>query len=227
MKWLKKVPLNRRNPLQGEELKYVLVSSVQAIRNDAYINSYETGLNPDKRNSLLESYKVLDRIPAEQVLNEFAEEDLQPFFHEMYGLYQKNYPFLEQIIYDQLGSIKAENTVALFHNLSHKIAQLKKMRIINHEEEIKQIHLSVWNNSLGAFIARLMYEEQIISLSELKSYLRRFYKSVKKSVGSWEEFAKSAIATRILYQNEALSKNDIPEKILLDYPDSPFKQIQF
>lgn len=62
--------INKENPLHGQQLKEVLISSMYASQQSAYLNSYETGLDRSLRWEILRNWwSITDRQSAIETLS--------------------------------------------------------------------------------------------------------------------------------------------------------------
>lgn len=65
----KSIRLNDKNAVNGEQLDYLLISSMYAEQQSAYLNSYETGLGKSTLKTILEDYwNVFDKNDAMEIL---------------------------------------------------------------------------------------------------------------------------------------------------------------
>lgn len=220
-----KLQLNRNSNLSGDALKHVLISSMYAEEQSAYLNSYETGLNEKMRNELLkEQWNILNEETAKQTLSAFLDVKYRNLFSEIYFLYQSQHPCPERVLLDQVGTKKLSQLSPLFQNLPSKKQDLIALKIIQKEDEINQYGIVAWDMGRAAFIARLCYENQWMSLTELKDYLRKCYTEMRKTIRNWEAYTKSYIIGSILWGCQNKTDFSIFAKDLLSNQKSPLLQ---
>ena len=76
---------NNNDPLTGESLKQVLVSAMYAEQQSAYLNSYETGLNPAAADTILQNYwGIYSSAEASETLNYLLEKGHRFYFDSIY-----------------------------------------------------------------------------------------------------------------------------------------------
>ena len=86
--------LNDDQPLQGQQLDYILVGSMYASQQSAYLNSYVTGLDKGIINKLLQDYwGIYSSEEANKTLNSLIERNNDPYLSVVYKAYgnKENY----------------------------------------------------------------------------------------------------------------------------------------
>ena len=220
-----KLQLNTKSALQGDALKHVLVSSMYAEEQSAYLNSYETGLNETSRMRLLHNWwNVNNSQSARQMLDAFLYEGLRSVFPEIYALHKTQHPCPERVLLDKVGNKKLGNVVQLFQNLKVGKQDLLALKVIHHEDDIDNYGIAAWDIAQAAFMARLCYENHWISLGELRDYLGKFYDELRKSIRSWEAYTKSYIIGSVLWGHKNNRDFPIFAHDLLYHQRSPLLQ---
>jgi hypothetical protein len=196
---LKSIRINDQAALQGTDLKHVLVSSMYAEQQNAYLNSYATGIKNDERKKILEDYwSILNREDAllklDYLLDKYNHHQIDTLFKALAS--PNNYA---EIIKSEIAEDEMEEAVNTFRNLRVVTNELIASKFIANIDEFNVIGESGWHSGRGAFIARLCFEMNYISELELKQYLLKFYTELKKKCKTWEEYTKSYVLGRGLW----------------------------
>jgi hypothetical protein len=196
---LKSIRINDQAALQGTDLKHVLVSSMYAEQQSAYLNSYATGIKSDERKKILEDYwNIFNREDAlstlDYLLDKFNHHQMDTLFKALAS--PNNYA---EIIKSEIAEDELEEAVETFRNLRTVTNELIASKFIASASELSAIGESGWHSGRGAFIARCCYEMNYISEAEMKQYLLQFYTELKKKCKSWEEYTKSYVLGRALW----------------------------
>lgn len=220
----KSVQLNQKEPLDGDELKKVLVSSMYAEQQSAYLNSYTTGLKSDIRKNILQNWwGIHNREEALDTLEYLLYEGYAEVFPAIFEAYENINGNYDEILENRISPERMPKAIELLRNLRQNFKQLKDDKVINNAEDIKQYGIAAWDYGRGAFIARLCYDNQYISLEELKKYLDLYYKELKKYCTDWEHYTKSYIIGRALWGGEGNSGMVTIADDLLTNNKSPLK----
>lgn len=220
-----KLQLNQDSKLQGDALKHVLVSSMYAEEQSAYLNSYETGLSAHSRQHLLYSiWNINNQQEALTTLNQCLTEGYRSVFSEIYVLYQNQHPCPERVLLDKVGNKNWPQFSALFQNLSGKKQALLSLKIIGSEEEIAHYGIAAWDIGRASFLARLCYENHWLSLTELQEYLKKCYLELGKTIRNWEAYTKSYLIGSIVCENKNTSDFKLFANDLLHHHKSPLLQ---
>ncbi len=195
----KSIRLNEQEGLLGQELKHVLVSSMYAEQQGAYLNSYATGIKNDMRKTILEEYwSVFNREDALQtldyLLDKYNNNQISVLFKALAS--PNNY---SEIIKREIAETELEEAIDTFRNLREVTNEMISSKFISNANELSSAGESGWHAGRGAFIARCCYEMNYISEIELKQYLLKFYTELKKSCKNWEEYTKSYVLGRALW----------------------------
>jgi hypothetical protein len=85
----KSIRLNDKNVVVGQQLDYLLVSSMYAEQQSAYLNSYETGLSKATIKKLLEEYwSVFDKETAIEILLDLQNRNEDKYINFVYDAFE-------------------------------------------------------------------------------------------------------------------------------------------
>lgn len=196
----KELSMNK-NGLNGYDLDCLLVGSMYAEQQSAYLNSYETGLSLSTIKKLVEEYwDVYDREGALEILIDLLHRNEDKNIDVVYKAFgdESNY---EALLKANLPGDKGafEYYLDIYRCLGNAIPELIEENVISHFSELKKIKDSGWNLGRGAFLARCCFELGHISEEELKDYLAKTHTALKKYCGTWKEYTISYIFGRALW----------------------------
>lgn len=221
----KSIRLNTRNVLSGQPLNDVLISSMYAEQQSAYLNSYETGLNKSEVIKLLEQYwEIFSKEEAITVLQDLCDRNHDKNMNIVYDAFddQENYV---QILKSNLPS--EENSfnyyLNVYRNLKGVVPELIEQQVITSFSEIKNSKDSGWNYGRGAFLARCCYETGYLTEKELKDYLEKTYQELKEYCSTWKEYTISYIFGRAIWGGSHNSGMILIANDLLTNEKSPLK----
>ncbi|RQO65196.1 hypothetical protein DBR43_30555 [Pedobacter sp. KBW06] len=196
----KELSMNK-NGLNGYDLDCVLVSSMYAEQQSAYLNSYETGLSLSTIKKLVEEYwDVYDRDDALKILIDLLHRNEDEYVDFVYKALEdeSNYEaLLKANLPNDEGAF--EYYLNIYRSLGNTIPELIEENVISHFSELKKIKDSGWNLGRGAFLARCCFELGHLSEEELKDYLGKTHTALKKYCGTWKEYTISYIFGRALW----------------------------
>jgi hypothetical protein len=197
----KSIRLNDKNSVVGQQLDYLLVSSMYAEQQSAYLNSYETGLSKATIKKLLEEYwSIFDKETAIEILLDLQNRNEDQYINFVYDAFENkdnyvtilksNLPAEEEIFSKYLD---------VYRNLNNVVPELIEQNVIKDFSQIKKIKDSAWNYGRGAFLSRCCYEAGYLSELEMKEYLRKSFTDLKKYCSRWQEYTISYIFGRALW----------------------------
>jgi Protein of unknown function (DUF1266) len=218
----KSVRINENEPLLGLELKRVLVSSMYAEQQSAFLNSYATGMNEgDRKNILTQWWDINSKQDALTTIQYLLQEGYSELFPIIADAFEDKKGNYAQILEERAPAEKLDKAIMLFRNLRNANDELIKEKIITTPGDIKKIGISGWDFGRCAFIARLCYEEGHINLQECKHYLEASLQALKKQCSSWEQYTKSYIIGRAMWSSDSNSGMAVIARNLLTNPKSP------
>lgn len=197
----KSIRLNDKNVVVGQQLDYLLVSSMYAEQQSAYLNSYETGLSKTTIKKLLEEYwSIFDKETAIEILLDLQNRNDDQYINFVYDAFEnkRNYVTILK------SNLPAEDEIFrgyldIYRNLNNVVPELIEENVIEDFDQIKKIKDAAWNYGRGAFLSRCCYETGYLTESEMKEYLRKSFTDLKKYCSTWQEYTISYIFGRALW----------------------------
>ncbi|CAA9197318.1 hypothetical protein FLA105534_01573 [Flavobacterium bizetiae] len=197
----KSIRLNDKNVVVGQQLDYLLVSSMYAEQQSAYLNSYETGLSKTTIKKLLEEYwSVFDKKTAIEILLDLQNRNEDKYINFVYDAFENKSNYVTIL----KSNLPAEDEIFrgyldIYRNLNNVVPELIEENVIEDFAQIKKIKDAAWNYGRGAFVSRCCYEMGYLSESEMKEYLRKSFTDLKKYCSTWQEYTISYIFGRALW----------------------------
>lgn len=193
------IRVDTENPLEGEELNYVLVSAFEASQNFAYLNAYATGLSEKETWDIIKGqWHINDREEVLEVLSNLIKQNqdknLSTVYRAVSQLDYKSY-LKENLPEDK---ITLEHYTVYCEDLKKVLPLLIKKKVFSSYEEAEAYKATAWNMARGALLARCSYNIGFFNEMVTKSILIGLYKELKKSCKTWEGYTKSYILGRSL-----------------------------
>jgi len=195
------IKLNDKNALDGYLLDHLLVGSMYAEQQSAYLNSYETGLNKSDITKLVETYweisnqnQAIETLQSLHYRNQDENLDIvyQAFENpENYADILKSNLSVDDEVFDYY--------LSLFRKLKSVVPELLEQKVITNFTQLKKTKDSGWNYGRGAFLARCCYELGYIPEEELVAYLAKSHTELKKYCSTWKEYTTSYIFGRAIW----------------------------
>lgn len=221
----KNLRLNDKNVVIGLQLDHLLISSMYAEQQAAYLNSYETGLDKGTLKTILEDYwEIFDKDDAIEVLSDLQNRNQDEYLDTVYNAFEnrENYvAILKSNLPDEEDVFK--HYVEIYRKLSNVVPELIEQNVFQDFSAIKNIRDTAWNYGRGAFLSRCCYEAGFISEVELIEYLQRSHTGLRNYCRTWKEYTTSYIFGRAIWGG---SNNDGMIQIaddLLNSEKSPLK----
>jgi hypothetical protein len=221
----KSIRLNDKNAVVGQSLDYLLIGSMYAEQQSAFLNSYETGLNKSVIKKLVEKYwEIYNQNDAVEILQNLQERNQDANIDIVYHAFENKENYVE-ILKSKLPKEEGvfEYYLDLYRKLNNIVPDLIEQKAITDFSQIKKTKDSAWNYGRGAFLSRCCYELGYLSEKELKEYLEKSYKGIKNHCYTWKEYTTSYIFGRAIWGG---SNNDGMIQIaddLLNNEKSPLK----
>ncbi|MFP3835490.1 DUF1266 domain-containing protein [Chryseobacterium sp. SIMBA_028] len=221
----KSIRLNDKNSVNGYLLDHLLVGSMYAEQQSAYLNSYETGLNKSDITKLVDTYwGISDQNQAIEILQSLHTRNQDKNLDIVYKAFEnpENY-------FDILRSnISNEDNVfdyylGLFRKLRNVVPELIEQKIITDFVQLKKAKDSGWNYGRGVFLARCCYELDYISEKELIEYVAKSHQELKQYCSTWKEYTTSYIVGRAIWGGGSNSGMVQIANDLLNNKQSPLK----
>lgn len=197
----KSIRLNEKNAVNGYLLDHLLVGSMYAEQQSAYLNSYETGLNKSDITKLVEDYwEIYNQEQAVEILQSLHSRNQDENIAIVYKALDDKANYVE-ILKSNLSSEEGvfENCLALFRKLNNLVPELIEQKIITNFSQIKTTKDSAWNYGRAVFLARCCFELGYLSENELKEYLAKSHADLKKYCSTWQEYTTSYIFGRAIW----------------------------
>lgn len=221
----KNLRLNDKNVVIGLQLDHLLISSMYAEQQAAYLNSYETGLDNGTLKTILEDYwEIFDKDDAIEVLSDLQNRNQDEYLDTVYNAFEnrENYvAILKSNLPDEEDVFK--HYVEIYRKLSNVVPELIEQNVFRDFLAIKNIRDTAWNYGRGAFLSRCCYEAGYISEVELIEYLQKSHTGLRNYCRTWKEYTTSYIFGRAIWGG---SNNDGMIQIaddLLNSEKSPLK----
>lgn len=221
----KSIRLNGKNGLTGHSLDCLLISSMYAEQQSAYLNSYETGLNKSDLKTIVETYwDIYNRDNAIEILQDLQGRNQDLNVDVVYNAFESRENYVE-ILKSNLPKEEGvfEYYLDLFRKLNNIVPEIIEQNVITNFSQIKKTKDIAWNYGRAAFLSRCCYDLGYLSEIELKDYLEKSYKELKHHCATWKEYTASYIFGRAIWGG---SNNDGMIQIaddLLNNEKSPLK----
>jgi hypothetical protein len=197
----KSIRLNDKNVVFGQSLDYLLIGSMYAEQQSAYLNSYETGLNESDKKKLVETYwQIYNQDDAIKTLRDLHDRNQDNNMNIVYNAFEdkENYvSILKSNLPKEESAFKYY--LDLYRKLNSIVPELLEQKVYTSFSEIKKTKDSGWNYGRGAFLSRCCYELGYLSEIELKKYLEKSYNGLKKDCSTWKEYTASYIFGRAIW----------------------------
>lgn len=197
----KSIRLNDKMSVTGQQLDYLLVSSMYAEQQSAYLNSYETGLSKSTIKTLLEDYwSVFDKETAIAILLDLQNRNQDKYIDVVYKAFanKENYVAILKSDLPQEEEI-FKYYLEIYRSLNNVVPELTEQNVIKDAAQITKIKDSAWNYGRGAFLSRCCFEAGYLSELEMKEYLRESFTGLKNYCTTWQEYTISYIFGRALW----------------------------
>jgi hypothetical protein len=221
----KSLRLNNKNTVYGYLLDHLLIGSMYAEQQSAYLNSYETGLNKSDITKLVETYwEISDQNQAIEMLQSLHSRNHDKNLDFVYEAFENPENYVD-ILRSNLSKEDGifEYYLDLFRKLKNVVPELIEQKVITDFPQLKKAKDSGWNYGRSVFLARCCYELGYISEKELIEYLAKSHQELKKYCSTWKEYTTSYILGRALWgggsnngmvqiANDLLNNNQSPLK---------------
>lgn len=225
LKSFKSIRLNEKNAVNGYLLDHLLVGSMYAEQQSAYLNSYETGLNKSDVTKLLEDYwGIYNRELAIEVLQSLHDRNQDENRDVVYKALDDKANYVE-ILKSNLSKEEGvlETCVDLFRTINNVIPELIEQKIITNFSQVKKTKDSAWNYGRGVYLARCCFELDYLSENELKGYLAKSHADLKNYCSTWQEYTTSYVFGRAIWAGGHYSRMAEIANDLLNNENSPLK----
>lgn len=221
----KSIRLNDKNRVNGYLLDHLLVGSMYAEQQSAYLNSYETGVNKSDITELVETYwGISDQDQAIEILQSLHTRNQDEDIDVVYKAFENSENYVD-ILRSNLPNEEDvfEYYLNLFRTLKNVVPELIEQKIITDFTPLKKIKDSGWNYGRGVFLARCCYELGYISKKELIEYLAKSHNELKKYCSTWKEYTTSYIFGRAIWSGGSNNGMVQIANDLLNNHQSPLK----
>jgi hypothetical protein len=216
---------NEKKALKGYLLNHLLVGSMYAEQQSAYLNSYETGLNKSNITKLVESYwEIVSKNQAIEILQSLHVRNQDRNIDVVYRAFENSENYVA-ILKSNLPTEEGifEYYLDVFRKLKNVVPELMEQRVITDLSQLKKIKDSGWNYGRSVFLARCCYELGYLSENELKEYLEKSHTELKKYCSTWKEYTTSYILGRAIWGGANNSGMIQIAEDLLNNDKSPLK----
>lgn len=221
----KSIRLNKKNAVKGYLLDHLLIGSMYAEQQSAYLNSFETGLNKSDVGKLVETYwEISNQNQAIETLQSLHNRNQDENINTVYKAFEDSENYVD-ILKSNLPNEEGvfEYYLDLFRKLKNVVPELIELKVITDFSQLKKTKDSGWNYGRSVFLARCCYELGYLSENELKEYLAKSHTELKKYCSTWKEYTTSYIFGRAIWGG---ANNDGMVQVandLLNNDNSPLK----
>lgn len=197
----KRIRLNNRNAVVGQSLDYLLLSSLYAEQQSAYLNSYETGLPKSTLIEILEEYSAIyNKEQALTVLQDLKKRNTDANLEIVFSAFDNKDNAVE-ILKRNLPNDEYEFKlyIAMYRSLNTIVDELIAENIITHYSQISSVKDSAFDYGKGAFLARCCFELGYLSENEMKLYLEESYYELKTVCSTWSQYVASYVLGRAIW----------------------------
>ncbi|WP_158963486.1 DUF1266 domain-containing protein [Myroides fluvii] len=225
----KSIRLNPKNGVTGQRLDHLLLSSMYAEQQSAYLNSYETGLSTATIKTLLEDYwQLFDKADALEILSDLQNRNQDKYIDIVYRAFEDK----ENYVAILKSNLPAEEEVfnyylAIYKDLNNLVPELIEEGVVQNFAILRQIKDAGWNYGRGAFLARCCFDMGYLTEEEIKDYLEQSYIGIKTYCSSWKEYTVSYIFGRALWSGANNNGMIQIAQDLLENETSPLKNKTF
>ena len=221
--------LNNDQPLHGRQLDYILVGSMYASQQSAYLNSFVTGLSKNEIQKLLQDYwGIYNSEDAKEILSSLIERNNDTYIAVVYEAYANNENYVEIL---KSGLPDDENTfqqyLQLYRKLNTVIPEVTAQGLFENYSILKQTKDAGWNYGRASFVARCCFEMDYLSEKELTQYLEESYNGLKKFCKTWREYTSSYVYGRALWGGSNNAGMISIAEDLLNNKESPLKDKKY
>ncbi|MCS4300999.1 DUF1266 domain-containing protein [Chryseobacterium sp. BIGb0232] len=197
----KSIRLNDKNTVSGYLLDHLLIGSMYAEQQSAYLNSYETGVNRSDIIKLIETYwGISDQNQAIETLQSLHDRNQDENLDIVYKAFENPENYVDILRSNLSNEDEAfEYYLDHFRKLRKVVPELIEQKIITDFSQLKKIKDSGWNYGRSVFLARCCYELGYISEKELIEYLAKSHRELKKYCSTWKEYTISYIFGRAIW----------------------------
>lgn len=197
----KSIRLNEKNIVKGYLLDHLLIGSMYAEQQSAYLNSYETGLNKSDITKLVETYwEISNQNQAIEILQSLHNRNQDENIDIVCKAFEDSENYVD-ILKSNLPNEESvfEYYLDLFRKLKNTVPELIEQKVITDFSQLKKTKDSGWNYGRSVFLARCCYELGYLSENELKEYLAKSHTELKKYCSTWKEYTTSYIFGRSIW----------------------------
>lgn len=197
----KSIRLNQENGVTGQQLDHLLIGSMYAEQQSAYLNSYETGLDKGTLKTILEDYwQVFSKNDAIEILSDLQSRNQDQYIGVVYNAIEDEANYVA-VLKSNLPEEEAvfKHYLEIYRKIKQAVPELIEQQVIGRFGDIKNIKDTAWNYGRGAFLARCCYEAGYLSEAELKKYLEQSYAGIKNYCRTWKEYTTSYIFGRAIW----------------------------
>ncbi len=217
--------LNKENYLTGKALDHVLIGSMYAEQQSAYLNSYETGLPMSTIKKLVEEYwDIYNSEDALAILEDLHTRNAHSYVDVVFEAYEQADNYVELFRANLPADEAAFNYyVDMYRALKNVVPELIEQKFLKDFSDIRTAKNTAWNYGRAAFLARCCYDLGYLSELLLKQYLSKSYQELKAFCPTWKVYTQSYVLGRALWAGaNSAGMNQIAED-LLNHAKSPLK----
>lgn len=192
--------LNDKQPLYGKQLDYVLVSSMYAAQQSAYLNAFETGLSKGEIQTLLQDHWGIDNSEdAKSILSGLITRNNDPYLAVVYAAYANKANYVE-ILKSGLPEYEHlfQRYLQVYRAISAAIPDAVSSGLFENYAALEKVKDAGWNYGRASFIARCCFDMNYLSANELVQYLEESYNGLKNCCKTWKDYTASYVYGRAL-----------------------------
>jgi hypothetical protein len=197
----KSIRLNDKNAVTGHALDYLLIGSMYAEQQSAFLNSYETGLDESAISNLVETiWGITNQQEAVEILHSLISRNQDTNIDVVYRAFEDKQNYVD-ILKSNLPENESEFEyyLDLYRKLNNVVPELIEQNVITDFAQLKKVKDSGWNFGRAVFLSRCCYELGYLSENELKEFIAKSYIGIKNYCSTWQEYTNSYIFGRAIW----------------------------
>lgn len=196
----KSIRLNSKNGVVGRQLDHLLIGSMYAEQQSAYLNSYETGLSKATLRKILEDYwQISNQHSAIEILADLQNRNQNEYIDIVYNAFEDKQNYVAILKSNLPDDESFKYYLEIYRKLNDVVPDLIEQQVIKDVRDIRKIKDTAWNYGRGAFLSRCCYEAGYLSEAALKKYLEESYSGIKNYCTTWKEYTTSYILGRAIW----------------------------
>lgn len=224
--------MNKNTALSSDQQRKLLLGAVYAAQQGFFLNAITTGTGQSGRRRLLRLlWRVDNREEAKEVLDYLKNAGDRRFFNIIAeALCTRGREEVEQLIEQRIPNPEERRKCMMQYQFaSVSIRALIYEKILQDPDDYIKIGPDAWDAGRLVFWARVCYEQEFITETEMWNYIDAADEIAHSSLTSWEEYGRSYMIGRTLWCGTANYTSTVAgyAKKLMNKPNSPWKLFPF